>query len=149
MSRAKARPVCHRCPNSNDTVRRRVSSPTHETAERNKELNLPDNKKHYEQSQEWMTNTLMMEELCLNSPDDKVQLLAALTATGEVYDHPEYACAWTFLIHFGFMDADGNVLPQWKRYWRNTGRKAWEEGGRDRWLTASDGAFPRDIGPQL
>ena len=110
---------------------------------------MPDPKKQYEQTKEWMSHLMFMDELGLNSPDDRVQLIAALTATGEVYDHPEYACVWSFLIHFGFMDPGGNILPEWKRYWRNTGRRVWQAGGRDRWLGASDIAFPRDIGPQI
>lgn len=107
------------------------------------------NHRKYEQSHSWKEHLLLMEELELNSPDDRVQLIAALTATDEIAEHPEFACLWRFLLHFGFITTSGDVLPAWEQYWNSIGRIAWESGHREEWIRMSEAIFPQDIGPQI
>lgn len=127
----------------------RLRHPQPFTTDRRNGVTLAHDRRKYERSHDWMERLMMMEQLELNSPDDQVQLIAALTATEEVFEHPEFSCIWRFLLHFGFMDPDGNVLPAWEQYWTTIGRQAWQDGHRDRWIGWSDAMFPTDIGPGI
>jgi hypothetical protein len=91
----------------------------------------------------WKADLLRRERQGLNSPDDQVHLIASLTQSGEIYQHQQLTCQYLFLLHFGFMDPEGNVTAAWLQHWSVHGQRAWQTGGRDRWLAWTEPLYPQ------